>query len=1108
MKNYLLSSGQYLFFPTKKYLLIMKLMMAFVLCAVFQLQASSVAQTITIEKKDMTFVNILREIKKQTGYTVICNTDIIENTAASNVRLRNEPLKKALDIILTPKNLTYVVEGKSIVVRKGNKEPTKSALRVDEKQQNSVRGRVTDDEGIPLAGVNVVVKGQTNTTSTDDQGDFVIVVNRRETLVFSLLGYTKKERLIGDSNVINIQLVETQSDIEEVVVVGYGTQKKVNLTGAVSSINGEELAKRPVHRASMALQGMAPGVTVTQNSGRPGGDHGTIQIRGIGTLNDASPLVLVDGVQSSLDGVDPNDIESISVLKDASSAAIYGSRAANGVILVTTKSGKGDQLQMNYNGYVGRQVFTELPEFVDGYTFMSKLNEAYANMGRSPVYSDQFLDDYLRYKSIDPDNYPDTDWQDAAYTEPGLTQHHHLSVSGGERVNFMGSVAYQDQQGVVPNHRQQRYSFRLNAKAHIRDNLQSTFLIAGRTAPTGQPRSQPFGQINRISPVGSPVRLSDGRWGIGTNGANPIAILHDGGYNRHNYDQLRATLQANYQPFSGADLEIHFTPEFRGTDRRYFNQSIETFVPGMETPAYTSPVLSTFLRSNVRTWENTARIIGRYDKEFDEHAIGFIGGYEQIGYRTDSFEASREGYPLPDYQELDAGAIDNWRNSGSASEWSLRSWFARVNYSYKDRYLLEANVRVDGASRFPDRHKYGTFPSFSAAWRLSEEHFMASSKSWLSELKIRGSWGALGNQNIGNYPFSAVMALGSSYAFNGVPVQGANQREMANLGISWESTETTNIGIDFAVLANRLSGSFDYYVRNTTGILLRLPVPGVIGLSEPYQNAGVVRNKGWDLNVNYRGGNAFKYSVGMNLSDVRNEVVDLKGAGPIISGFSVIDEGLPINTLFGYRALGLFRDQEHVDVHPQQNFTNYGPGDIIYEDVNGDGVINTEDRTPIGNEIPRYTFGLNLNASYKGVDLSILLQGVGKRDAIFTGDAIWAMYNNGKMQQWHLDHWTPENLDATYPRLIAESTHNNFMNSSWWVYSGAYARLKNVQIGYTFPQHWLGKRMVKRLRVYATGDNILTIHKMPQGWDPETRSGNAAIYPISSTFLFGVNLTF
>lgn len=976
--------------------------------------------------------------------------------------------------------------------------------------QQEVKGVVSSNQQ-PLAGISVRVDGSNVSTITDDKGNYTISVPSQEAvLVFSSIGYVSQQIVVGTRQNINITLEEDLSALDEVVVVGYGTQKKVNLTGAVSSIDGEALAKRPVHRASMALQGMAPGVAVTQNSGRPGGDDGKIRVRGIGTFSDAgaSPLVLIDGVESSLDAVDPNDIENISVLKDAASAAIYGSRAANGVILVTTKTGGGEELQMNYNGYIGKQVFTELPEFVDGYTYMNKLNEAFANVNRNPIYSDEFLADYQRYKHIDPDWYPDTDWQKEVYTGTGMTQHHHVGVSGGKLVNFMGSIAYQDQQGVIPNHRQQRYSFRLNAKADVKDNLQTSFFVSGSLSPTDRSARNIHTEVNRISPV-QPARLTDGRWGVGSNGNNPVAHLAEGGVNQYDYDRLRATFQVNYQPFEGADLEAFFTPEYSGNHRRHFNKAIETFVPGMETPAYTVPVQSLFIRSNVRTWENTARLIGRYNKQVDDHNFSGLVGYEQIAYRTENFSARREGYQLPDYQELDAGPIENWQNSGTRSEWSLRSWFGRINYDYKGRYLFEANIRIDGSSRFPERNKYGTFPSFSAGWRIADEDFMVTTSDWLSDLKLRASWGRLGNQQIGNYPFSAVMALGSSYIFGNSPVQGANQREMANLGISWETTETTNLGLDMAVLNNRLSASIDYYIKNTTGILMRLPVPAIIGLSEPYQNAGLVRNKGWDFSLRYHSApKAFKYDIGLNISDVRNRVIDLKGAGPIISGFRVIEEGMPINTLYGYRALGLFRDQDQVDEHPRQSFTNYGPGDIIYEDVNGDGVVNTEDRTAIGNEIPRYTFGLNLNGSYKGFDFSAVIQGVGKRDAIFTGDAVWAMHSNGKMQKWHLDHWTPENLDAAYPRLISETTHNNFMKSSWWVYSGAYARLKNVQIGYTFPQSWTGNGVVKNLRVYTTGDNIFTLHKMPKGWDPETRSGNADIYPISSTFLFGVNLTF
>lgn len=1065
------------------------------------------AQKITMHRNYAPLSEVIRELKKQSGYYFLFDAQAIRNAPKVSIAVREVSLQEALDQCLEGLPLTYTIEENSVIISK--------TMIGSVSQTDVVTGKITNEKGEALEGVTVRLKQLQRGVVSDAAGNYRIrIAGGQPVLVFSMVGYAAQERPVRSGAVLNIVLQEQADDLSEVVVVGYGTQKKVNLTGSVSTVAGEDLAKRPVHRASMALQGMAPGVTVVQASGRPGGDQGTIRIRGMGSLETAgaagsAPLVLVDGVQSNLDGVDQNDIASISVLKDAASAAIYGSRAANGVILVTTKSGRNEQLRMDYNGYVGRQVFTTTPEFVDGYTYITKLNEAYANMNRSPIYSEQFVADYLRYKHIDPDRYPDTDWQKELYTGSGMTQHHHVSVTGGGRVNTMGSFSYQDQQGIIPNFRQKRYSFRLNAQMDIRDNLQSQVFITGRTAPTYQPTQSALvmSAVNRLAPV-IPARLSDGKWGVGSNGNNPVAQAHEGGVNYYDYDQLRATFQLNYQPFSGADVEFHFTPEYTGSNRRHFNRSIDTYEPGMETPAYTIPARSLFVRANVRTWERTMRMIGRYQKQLEAHQFSFLGGYEQIGYRTDNFDARREGYPSPDYQELDAGSIENWQNSGTGAEWSLQSWFGRLNYDFKERYLFEANMRIDGSSRFPEQNKFGVFPSFSAGWRLSEEAFIKP-VTWLSDLKLRASWGSLGNQNIGNYPFSAVMVFGPSFSFGGAPADGANQRIMANTSISWESTETGNIGVDVAVLNNRLSATMEYYIRRTTGILLELPVPAIIGLDPPFQNAGVVRNQGWDMSVNYRsGGTAFQYQVGLNLSDVRNEVVDLRGAGPIIDGFRLTEEGYPINTLFGYRATGIFQNQEQVNSSPIQSFTNYGPGDIIYADINGDGVVNTEDRTSIGNEIPRYTFGLNFSAQYSGFDLSLLLQGVGEQHTLFTGDAVWALYNNGKMQTWQLDAWTPENPEASHPRLIAESSHNNYQNSSFWVYSAAYARLKNLQIGYTIPEKVLGRLPVRRLRVYATGDNVFTLHRMPKGWDPETRSGNAQIYPIASNFLLGLNITF
>lgn len=975
--------------------------------------------------------------------------------------------------------------------------------------QQEVRGVVSSNQE-PLPGVSIKIAGSNVSTVTDDKGNYAISVPAQNTvLVFSSIGYVSQQVVVGQRRSIDVTLEEDLSALDEVVVVGYGTQKRTNLTGAVSVMSSEDLVKRPVMRASAALQGLAPGVTVTQSSGQPASDGGSIRIRGIGTLGDSNPLVLIDGVAGNLDGIDPNDIESISVLKDAASAAIYGSRSANGVILVTTKFAEKGKMQLNYNGFIGKQQFTELPEFTDTYTYLVKMNEAYENMGRTPLYSESFLSDYLRYKRIDPDNYPDTDWQDELYTGSGITQRHHVSASGGnDRVTVMSSFAYQDQKGIIPNYRSERYSFRLNSSLNIRDNLQSRIYLMGRHSPTIGPSNNVRAAVNRLPGI-YPARLMDGSWGVGSNGYNPVAQALEGGLSDTDYDSFRATFQLNYQPIKDLDIEFSFSPDYRSTAGTRFNRSIETYSPGIDDPTYVVPALSTLQRTHLKNWENTTRLLLKYDKSVERHAFNLLAGYERIHNYTDEFGARRAGFPLPDYQYLDAGSTEEQTNSGTAYEWGLQSFFGRLNYAFDDKYLFEANVRADGSSRFPPGKKYGIFPSFSAGWRISEESFLKEA-NWLSELKLRASWGTLGNQEIGNYPYSSVISLGPSYSFGGARADGGVQRDMVNESISWESTTTSNIGVDFTVLNGKLATSFDYYVRNTTGILLRLPVPAIIGyVNDPYQNAGEVQNKGWDWSVNYRDKvGDFSYNIGFNLSDVKNKVMDLKGAGPIISGFTLIDEGYPINTLFGYQALGLFQTPEQVNDHPVQGFGNYTLGDIMYQDIDGDEEVNASDRVALGNQIPRYTFGLSLGAQYKNIDFSVLLQGVGKRDALFNGDAVWALHNNGKMQTWHLDHWTPENPNASYPRLIAESTHNNYQNSSYWVYSATYMRVKNVQVGYTIPAKASRFFPFNSFRLYAAGDNLFTFHKMPQGWDPERPSGGADIYPIASTFILGLDIKF
>lgn len=989
------------------------------------------------------------------------------------------------------------------------------AATVAHAQPRTVSGTVADKQtGEPMPGVSVVLKGSTLGTTTDSKGAFQLKLPAQQgTLLFSFLGYKPLEiQAGGNKDVFDVTLDKETLDIEQVVVVGYGVQKKVNLTGAISTMEGDDISRRPVMLASSALQGLSAGVTVTQSSGQPGSDGSTIRIRGVGTLNNSDALVLVDGVEGKLDGVNPNDIESISVLKDAASAAIYGSRAANGVILVTTKIGTQEKLSVSYNGYAGFQRFTTLPEFVDGYTYMKAMNDAYANLDMTPLYSDAYLRDYLRYKRMDPDNYPDTDWQKEVYTGSGFTQSHHVSVSGGKRVNVLASFGYQDQDGLLPHFSSDRYSFRLNAKMNITKAIEASMLVDGRRADINSPTGSAAvkSSVNRIPNI-YPARLSDGRWGTGLNGNNPLALVTEGGMNNGVYYNLRASFQVNIKPFDGASVEFNFTPKYSNSHVRKFNKAIETYDPGRETPAYTSPAKSSLNESDSKTTENLLRVIARYNKTFGSHEIGVLAGYEQIASKTRDMGTRREGFPLTSYPEMNAGSTENMSNSGGASEWALLSWFGRINYAYKSRYLFEANVRIDGSSRFARGHRFGTFPSVSVGWRLSEEAFLKEVR-WISNLKLRASWGQLGNQQIGTYPAYTTITLGPSFIFGGKPADGGVQKSYANEGITWETTETTDVGLDVALLGNKLSATFDFYNRKTKDILLTLPLPGITGMNEPYQNAGVVQNRGWDLELKHANTvGKFSYQIGFTLSDVHNKILDLKGAGPIISGYNLKAEGYPINSIYGYKALGLFRTEEQLAESPKQTFSSYDLGDIRYTNLSDAGTANTidrEDRTVIGNQIPRFTYGLNLSAQYRNFDLSVLIQGVGKKDVIYTGDVVWALYNAGKMQAWQTDYWSKENPDASYPRPIAASSHNNFQNSSFWVYDAAYLRLKNLQIGYTLPAHLTRKIWIDKLRVYFTGDNLLTWDKMPKGWDPETPSGDAEIYPITQTFVFGIQLTF
>lgn len=987
----------------------------------------------------------------------------------------------------------------------------------------TITGKVTDEKGELILGASVLLKGTSVGTITDADGKYVLQANDPNgTLVFSYIGYQTEEVPINGRTVIDLSMTAVVTELGEVVVVGYGTQKRVNLTGSVASVTGKEIASQPVMQTSAALIGKMPGVTVMQNSGQPGSDAASIRIRGIGTLSNSDPLVLIDGVPGNLNGIDPREIADISVLKDAASASIYGSRAANGVILITTKRGESGRLRMNYNGYAGWQQPTNLPEYLGGYEYMTLYNLARQNIGQSAAFTQAYIDAWVANHDTDPDQYPNTDWVNELFTESGFQQHHSIQVSGGsEMAKVMASLSFMDQNGNIPNFNYKRYNARVNTDLKVSDKVSFNVDLNLRRGVRNQPSAgltYAVREAFRDPPVYA-ARFSDGRWGPGWAGQNAVATVRDGGLNEEQFNYVRAIVRASYKPIKGMEFAVMYSPQYDDNFGSNFRKQYEYYNYGDVTPSR-YPNLSSLVQSNSRTLNNNVNAIGSYEKTINNHFIRGLVGYELITNNYRWFNASRDNYPLQAYQQLNAGSRDNMQNEGSASEWGLQSYFARINYDFKGKYLLEANIRRDGSSRFAEGRKYGTFPSFSAGWRVSEESFF-SGISFISDLKLRASWGQLGNQNIGDYPFASTIALGQDFLFGGNVKSGAAQLALANKEISWEKTETTNFGLDLGLLENRLTISAEYYVRNTSDILLQLPIPMTIGLNAPYQNAGKVQNKGWDLSIGWSDEiNEFTYGVNFNISDVTNRVMDLAGTGPHISGSSIIQEGYPINSIYGYKSNGFFQNTDEIANSPAQ-FGALAPGDIRYVnqltvDTNEDGipdamdnVINANDRVIIGNPFPRYMYGANLTAGFKGFDLSLMLQGVGERDVLATGDAIWAFQNAGKIQKWHLDYWTPENPNASYPRLVATTSHNNFEISDFWVFNASYLRLRNVTLGYTFPSSMMEKISVNRLRLYFSGQNLFTIDDMPPGWDPEIPNNTVgALYPITKVFTFGLDLTF
>ncbi|WP_195499616.1 SusC/RagA family TonB-linked outer membrane protein [Alistipes timonensis] len=924
-------------------------------------------------------------------------------------------------------------------------------------------------------------------------------------LKVSYVGYLDKEiDIVATQTKYTIVLDEDAAAIDDVVVVGYGTQKKVNLTGAVSSIESKQLDNRPIVSVSSALQGLAAGVTVTTQSGAPGADGGSIRIRGINAFggSSTSPLVLIDGIEGSMDSVDPNLIESISVLKDAASASIYGSRAANGVILITTKRGSKERFTITYKGYVGWQDPTSLPDNVNAYEHRLLTNVIDANDRKTPLdpAAQALLDEemalYKKNMGKDPDLYPNTDWQKAVLKGSGFTHSHNVSLGiGSERVRMLTTFGYVKQDGIIKNTDYQRFTFRNNADVEFNKKLSMkldlSFTNGDRNASPYQ--STIFNYMNTRS-ADIPNQFSTGLYnGNGLQGNNPVALMLYGGQNQTNTIRLSGAASLAFKPWEWLTLEGKIAPQYNTVNRHNFKAPVTTYGDAEGTQEISSASFHTLTESASRAFYGNYNFLITAAKDFGDHSLKLILGAERNTYDYKYLKAYREVFDYPQYDQITAGGLTNLANDGYRYQWALQSYFGRVNYNYKDRYLLEANIRIDGSSRFRKENRWGYFPSVSGAWRISEEAFMKDAKDVVSQLKLRASYGTLGNQNMAGsdaaqyYPTSPNLDLGFIGMNDNIyPLVTLNT--MANPDIKWETTTITDIGVDLT-LFDKLNITADWYRKTTDGILMTLSLPLVNGFGAPYQNAGEVRNTGWEIGIGYNNQwGDFSFGVNANLSDVKNEIIDMKGK-TASSGVLMNMEGHSVGSIYALKSLGIIKTQEEADWInancPQ--FNTVKPGDIRYADTFNDNQITEKDQTIIGSTIPRYTYSMNLNFGWKGISLSAFFQGVGKVDGYLNYYYVMPNYQGGTYRKEHLDYWSESNPNGKTPRLTNDS--NNWKDSSFWMKSAAYLRLKNLQLGYTLPKRWVNKIGLKSALVYVNAQNLFTFTNFWQGYDPEVAYG-------------------
>lgn len=1089
-----------------------------------------------LNMKNVTIVDVLEEVENQTDYYFLFNYEQVHSDKKISVRLTNSKIDDVLDYVLKGTGLKYLIKDRQIIISTDEMEENRSELSFYNQQIRSISGKVTDSSGSPLPGVTVVVKGTTNGTITDTGGNYSLSnIPENAVLVFSFVGMRSQEvQATGKTN-IQVVMKEETIGLEEVVAVGYGVQKKVNMTGSISTVKfDQELENRPITNASQALGGSISGVWVSQNSGKPGSDEAQVRVRGWGTLNNSNPLIIIDGVEGSFSQINPNDIESISVLKDAASAAIYGSKAANGVILVTTKMGNtNEKMQVNLTSYIGVQSLGRRYDMIDNSAeYMERWNQALSNDGSNPLFPDYMIENFRN--GNDPYKYPNTNWFDVLF-EDAIIQEHNVSIMGGtaQSSSFL-SFNYLNQDGMVPNTQSERYGIRANLESNINDWLK----VSGRLNYTRKISEEPYadityGSLGRVfEMLGGATSFiapytKDGRFGsveaITKDGIflydnrNPLIDAANGKTKKEdNFISVNASVDIRFNENLHFKTTLSSNGNWAMTDK--YNESIFGYTDsGMETTTknFNREGLE-INRAQVSTMNNNFFATLNFDRNITEnHHVAAIAGMQMESFDVKNVYARRTEAPKEGLTQVDAGT-SGIQGEGNLVGYRMFSYFGRTNYSFMDKYLFEVNLRADASSRFKKGSRWGIFPGFSAGWRLIDEKFIKD-VGIFSNAKLRASWGQLGNQNIAGYwPYLTVIDQKNSlsYSYNGSFVPGAAVTSLIDENITWETTSTLDFGLDLGFWENKLNIEADYFKKTTRDIIVQLPIPLIMGgIAAPYENVGEMVNNGFELTVNFDNQvidrNRLRFNIGLNMTYIENEVTKFRD-GDSPDQLYLIREGYSYQTLYGYKVEGIYQSDTEALEHMYDNSYKPKAGNLRFEDVNNDGKLGFEDKQDLGNTIPKFTFGLTPSFKYKGFDLDLLIQGISGVHA-FTQNLLttFTADNPTLTKRWR-DAWTSQNTATDVPSVKLDNSWDN-SQSSYWVSDISFIKLKNIQLGSSLPTTISDRLGLHKIYLYANAQNVFSlVNKDYQGYDPERDTFTSAIgvYPTPRIISFGINLNF